>query len=440
LPEPRQLSKAKEQQQQEADGDGDSAGRKSNKPARWTKVQHKRLKGSGFADAWDDEDRQQKRRREQIQRLAAAAEEEEPAEEVAAWLSATERPGAKRRRAPAPQLPSAVRPVMIDAPGCSINPDEQARQDAVAAVVAAERRKEIARLLERKAPPAALALASAAAADGEEGAEGVKEDELQRLLTGGGAGRSDTEDEEEDEAAVVAAPTTPEGAAAVKAQQQQARSKTQKDRNRESRRRAVEAELAARRALKAQRRALDALPAIERQIAAEEHERTLRRERRQADLAEKRATLPPRLGKRRFVVEPPMAPDAEEAKLGSLRAITPCAIVAADRLRSLQHRGLVEPRRPAPGSVVGVKRRGRRSEYVVGSRVEKAAAAQAEVHALRDARLKLQRKAQKRGLMVPGVQAGPASVGLLGAAAGGGAAAAAAAAGGDGAALPALGW
>ena len=138
---------------------------------------------------------------------------------------------------------------------------------------------------------------------------------------------------------------------------------------------------------------------------------------------------------RRRQAEEARRADADEARVGSLRAVTPCALVAVDRLRSLQHRGLIEPRRPAPGSAVGVRRRGKRSEYVVGGRLDKAAAAQAEVDALKRARVKLQRKAQRKGLMLPGPQA----AGPPGSGSGGGLLAAAPAAA-AGASLPVIGW
>ena len=481
LPEPRQVSKAKAaaagaaaEAAEAAAAAEASAGRGAQQAAakkqRWHKVQHKKRKGNGFGDAWDAA-----QLREQADRDRARAEQDEGRQEARAWLAgASLPPPPKRRRGPAPHTPSAVRPVMVDAPGCSVNPDEPARQDAVAAVVAAERRKEIAKMLERKAPPAALLLLPPSAAGGGVGggfggggeggegevggwgsASGVREDELARLLSGGGGGRSDSgsEEEEEEEAGGAGGPATPDaggggGAAARDGQQRQRRSKTQKDRNREARRRLVDADLAARRDLKAQRRALDALPAIRAEIEDGEREKARLSGRRAADRAEKRATLPPRLGKRRFVPEPPMAPDAEEAAAGSLRCVTPCALVALDRLRSLQHRGLIEPRRPAPGSAVGVRRRGRRDAYVVGGRLEKAAAAQDAVHALRDARVRLQRKAQRRGLMVPGVAVGPASAGgglmMLGGSAlgggGGGGPAAGEGATGAGAAPAVVGW
>lgn len=60
---------------------------------------------------------------------------------------------------------------------------------------------------------------------------------------------------------------------------------------------------------------------------------------------EKASTLPGRLGRHKF--EAPSVQVATSDELaGSLRRIKPCAMVALHRYKSLQQRGLIEPRKP----------------------------------------------------------------------------------------------
>lgn len=66
----------------------------------------------------------------------------------------------------------------------------------------------------------------------------------------------------------------------------------------------------------------------------------------QADLAEKAANSAPRLGKMRYEPGPTAVLTTDEVT-GSLRQLKACPLLAADRFKSLQRRGIIEPRKPA---------------------------------------------------------------------------------------------
>ena len=101
---------------------------------------------------------------------------------------------------------------------------------------------------------------------------------------------------------------------------------------------------------------------------------------------EKLAIRPPRLGRQRF--EPPSVQVATTEELGgSLRRVKPCPMVALDRFKSLQQRGLIEPRRPIAA------KSGRRIEYEKGGRMEKALAGQTEIESLKRERKKAAKQA-----------------------------------------------
>ena len=101
---------------------------------------------------------------------------------------------------------------------------------------------------------------------------------------------------------------------------------------------------------------------------------------------EKSTFQPPRLGRQKF--EPPSVQVATTDELGgSLRRVRPCPMVTLDRFKSLQQRGLIEPRKPVAAKA------GRRIEYEKGGRAEKALAGQAEIDGLKRERKKAARKA-----------------------------------------------
>eukprot|EP00198_Chlamydomonas_reinhardtii_P003121 XP_001692457.1 predicted protein [Chlamydomonas reinhardtii] len=207
-----------------------------------------------------------------------------------------------------------------------------------------------------------------AAAGGEEqqdpNAIAIEEEEEQEEEGGSGSG----EEEEGGEGGA---------AAAARAKKKQQEKKTKKDRNKEARRKALEAQLSGRKALRAQRRELQTL------------RDELKRQRLAALRAEKAAVEPPRLGKLRFEA-PAVAVLTSDQKTGSLRQVVPCSMLAADRFKSLQQRGLVEPRKPQP-----FKERRRKVQYEKGGRFEKAEALSTEVREMGRVNKKARRAAVK---------------------------------------------
>lgn len=263
----------------------------------------------------------------------------------------------KKRRQVVP--PVAAPAVEIDAPGCSVNPDRELHQDAVAVAVAAEMRKVYDKDLQPTAPVARV--------DWD-----PEQDELDMLVVDGE--ESDEEEERnggEDEDEIEEG----RGMSAAARRAAEAKKKTQKDRNREARRRAEEEAAAARRREKRQRHELSQLKHITAEVEETLAEREARLERRRADEAERAAAEPPRLGKLRFEPLPVQVMTTEELEdtKGSLRKLKPTAVLAKERFKSLQRRGVIEPRRKANKS--GKKK----VEYVHGQRADKARERQNEV-------------------------------------------------------------
>ena len=103
---------------------------------------------------------------------------------------------------------------------------------------------------------------------------------------------------------------------------------------------------------------------------------------------EKAATLPPRLGRQKF--EPASVQVATSDELaGSLRCVRACPMVTLHRFKSLQHRGLIEPRRQVSA------RAGRKVTYEKGSRTDKAMAGQAELDDMKKKRKQAGKLAMK---------------------------------------------
>lgn len=268
----------------------------------------------------------------------------------------------KRRRIVAPA-------VAVDAPGCSYNPDREAHQETVAEAVAAEMKKVYDRDLLPTAPLRTVDY-------------DPELDELEGLLVDA------DEDDDQIEAEAVdgsEGEEEPAGGAARKA----AVKKTLKDRKRGLRARAADEELEQRRKEKKQRQQLSNLKGLQGEVEAELAEREERRRRRLADLAEKAATEPPKLGKHKFEALPLQVLTTEEieATKGSLRQLKPTAVLAKDRFKSLQRRGLIEPRRKVQ------QKKGKKVVFVHGERADKAAERQAEVATMREKR----RKAKQAG-------------------------------------------
>ncbi|GIL53549.1 hypothetical protein Vafri_9131, partial [Volvox africanus] len=301
-------------------------------------------------------------------------------------------PSAKALRRSLP--PVRVAAVAVDIPGCSFNPDVEQHQDALALLVAAELKKELRKELLPSAPPGEVEVPK--------GARPLTE--LEQLQVEAASSDDEQEDEEADAGRKVvstgAAAADPNAIALEEAEEEEAeaeetlgkrqktRKKSRQERNKEARRKAVEAEAEERRRLKAQRRELHSLADVTAQLEAEEAEKEVRRLRRAAMLEERAAVQPPRLGKIKY--EPPSVQVlTSDEKTGSLRQVVPCAMLAADRFKSLQQRGILEPRKPQ-----AFKEKRRRVVYEKGARFERAVVASAEVRDLSRRNKKARRQAK----------------------------------------------
>jgi len=252
----------------------------------------------------------------------------------------------------------AASAVAVDAAGCSYNPDRELHQDAVAEAVAAEMRKIHDRDLQPSAPLRVVDYTP-------------EDDELELLL-------EDAIEDDEEEDGVDG--SGGEGEAAWCRGKQGLRKKNKTDRNREVRNREIEKGIETRRRVKQQRRDLSNLKLVQCQVEDILAAREERRRRRAADRAEKAISQPPKLGKHTFEPLPVQVLTTEELEesKGSLRQLKPTAMLAKERFKSLQRRGLIEPRRK-----VG-KSRGKKIEYVHGQRADNAAQRQAEVETVRE--------------------------------------------------------
>lgn len=281
---------------------------------------------------------------------------------------ASGQPLAKRQKhSKLPALPP-VPAVAVDHPGCSFNPDRELHQDAVAEAVAAELKRQQQRELQPTAP---LKIFLNGAVD---------EDELAMLQVEEEADddddvQEDNESEEEDYA-------TAKGSRKLKI-------KTQKDRNREARARANTAEVERARRDKRQRRDLEELPLLKSNVEQELAEREERRARKQADLEEKRANEPPRLGKHKFEPMKLQVLTTDEIT-GSLRQLKPTPTLTTERFKSLQRRGIIEPRHKIANRV------GKKRTVVRGERHDRAEESQRELEDLRKASKEARKGAAKK--------------------------------------------
>lgn len=253
--------------------------------------------------------------------------------------------------------------VEIDASGCSINPDYESHQEVVAEAVAAEMKKVYDRDLLPRAPPQVV-----------EWEDYEEKGELERLLV-----ESESEEEEEDS-------DDQEEEDGLKGASRQEK-KTIKDRNRQARNKALEKEIEMRKKEKRQRRDLENLKHINQEVSELEEERDDRRQRRRADRQELEDSAPPRLGKHKFTPLPIQVLTTEELQEsgGSLRKIKPTPILAKERYKSLQRRGIIEPR-------VKVQKSGKKKKIVIhGKRGDAAQERHDEIHELKSRNKKLKR-------------------------------------------------
>lgn len=260
--------------------------------------------------------------------------------------------------------------VEIDAAGCSINPEFEAHQESLAEAVAAEMRKQYDKELLPVAPPKTV-----------EWEDYEHRDELERLLV-------DEDDTSDSDSESDASASDDDGPGA-----RPSKKKTIKDRNREARSKALQKELDAKRQEKKQRRDLANLRQIEEEVNEYEVELKDRLERRRADMEELINSQPPRLGKHKFKPMPVQVLTTDELKAsgGSLRLLKPTNVLAVDRYKSLQRRGIIEPR-------VRTLKTGKQKKYIIHSQgASKAQERQEEIVKLRKQAKESKKAAAARG-------------------------------------------
>lgn len=210
--------------------------------------------------------------------------------------------------------------VEVDLPGCSYNPSFHDHQEALGVAVADEMKKVINKELQPE--PVQMHVAG----------DALTEEDMFFL----DVDKEDNEGEEEGEEA---------GAGDSQSKGKKFKKLTRADINRKARRREVLKADSER--IKKQKLKLDIqkLPEIEESIKEEDDEKEIRRIRRIVSREEKRALGPPRLGRHKFKPEPRQVLLSSELT-GSLRKLKAYPVLIRDRFRSLQRRGIVEPRVP----------------------------------------------------------------------------------------------
>jgi len=248
----------------------------------------------------------------------------------------------------------SVPAVEIDPSGCSINPEYESHQEAVAEAVAVEMKKQYDRDLLPVAPPKVV---------GWEDYE--HKDELERLLVASESEEEEESDESEEED--------------DSKRTSKRNKKTIKDRNRQARNKILEKEMTLRKKERQQRRDLENLKHISEEVHTLEQDREERLKRRQADLEDLMNSEPPRLGKHKFTPMPIQVLTTEEIQEsgGSLRKIKPTPILAKERYKSLQRRGIIEPR-------IKMQKSGKKRKVVIhGKRADNAEERHDEIQKLK---------------------------------------------------------
>ncbi|MEW5305253.1 MAG: hypothetical protein WDW38_005704 [Sanguina aurantia] len=287
--------------------------------------------------------------------------------------SRVERPIKKSKKCLAPANVSRIPAVEVDQGGCSYNPDKEQHQDALAVLVAAEMRKMLKKELEPTAP---LPYAESGA---------VQMSELERLQVD-----MPETDEDENEIELGSAAAGSSGADATGSRTAESKKKTKQDRNKQQRRKAEEKHLEERRLLKKMRGDLDQLHVVAAAVEEEAEQQQLRQERKEAVREERAVSRPPRLGKLKFEPQSVQVLVTEDVT-GSLRQIRASPMMATERYKSLQKRGLIEPRRPR-----GVQQAKKQVMYEKNHRAETAAAGQAELDQMVAARKSAARQAKSQ--------------------------------------------
>jgi nucleolar protein 53 len=258
--------------------------------------------------------------------------------------------------------------VEIDAAGCSLNPDHEAHQDALAEAVAAEMRKQYDKELLPVAPPNTIAWE-----------DYEHRGELERLLV---------EDDDDEDGEASESDSDGEGVAAGA---RLAKKKTIRDRNKQARNKSLQKELEIKRQEKKQRRDLQNLKQINGEVEEYEQDLNDRLERRRADMEELVNSQPPRLGKHRYKPMPVQVLTTEElqASGGSLRKLKPTNVLAVERYKSLQRRGIIEPR-------IRTVKTGKQKKYIIHSQgATKAQERQDEILKIRKQRKEMKKSATR---------------------------------------------
>ncbi|KAL3150284.1 nop53 (60S ribosomal biogenesis) [Trebouxia sp. C0010 RCD-2024] len=257
-----------------------------------------------------------------------------------------------KRRKQAVKL--ATKAVVVDAAGCSYNPDIEHHQEALSQAVAAEMQKVYKHDMQPRSVPRFVDYQP-------------ETDELALLQV-------DAEPDSDEDGVRLHTAAAPAAAFSTRIKQ------TKRDQASRMRHRLQEVEERTRRALKTQRRDIDNLRQLQLQVQAEEAVRAELRAAKAAARAEKATHQPPRLGKVKFEAEPVQVLLSEEVT-GSLRKLKPTATLTRDRFKSLQRRGMIEPRVAVRG-----KKKPRRVSYTQGERADKAEVGMEEIRAIQNKR------------------------------------------------------
>jgi nucleolar protein 53 len=252
----------------------------------------------------------------------------------------------------------AVRPtikaVEIDHPGCSYNPDPELHQEAIAVAVAAEMKKVYDRELAPTAPP--LTIINTGHVD--------DHDEMALLQT------LEEEEEEEEEGS--------DSDDDVVVKKRGTERKTLKERNKEKRKRQAVAEEARKAEEKHKRREMANFKQLKSQVEEEIVEKQAKTLRRQLDRAERAASQPAKLGKHKFEPMSLQVLTTDEVQGGSLLKLKPTAAIIKERYKSLQRRGVIEPRKK-----IHQKKKSKKVVFQTGERQERALERQEDMKRLR---------------------------------------------------------
>ncbi|XP_024526883.1 ribosome biogenesis protein NOP53-like [Selaginella moellendorffii] len=212
--------------------------------------------------------------------------------------------------------------VEIDAPGCSFNPTYEDHQEALGAAVAQEMQQVYKKELEPEPIPLQV--------------PGSVIDEEDMYFIEADQDDNDGDTIQEDEDAV---------SRAIKVKKL-----TRTDLNKKARKKEMLKQEAMRKEQAKLMEEINRLPEIKEAIQVEDEEKKKIWTRRMVSKKERQANCPPRLGKHKFKPDSVKVLLSEEVT-GSLRKLKGCYSLLRERYKSLQRRGLVEPRVPVKKKV-----------------------------------------------------------------------------------------